>query len=222
MSLDTISQVLKAECCWIQTLNSGKGPLSLVASRGFSPEMEAEVASMDIGHDFSDVIVGTGQKIVIPDLSNDGMYGLSSFSSAGYRWLIAVPLLTYRVLGLMGIASRQKKNFQKETPDLALVIGGLIASALNKADLFQKTLITQNTNNTSPKEIIPEELPPGNPPPELSDTAATQPHPTADTNPVLNNSLPENPPKAEEHPVSNNSFHDHTRKMESFRRLHRR
>jgi signal transduction protein with GAF and PtsI domain len=204
MALDTMSQALKVECCWIQTINSGKQPLSLVASRGFSPEMEAEIASMDIDHDFSELVIGTGQKIIIPDLSNDGRYGLSSFGSAGYRWLVAVPLMTYRALGLLGIASRHKKNLQKETADLALVIGGMIATALNKADLFRKSLQTQNStdpqekkNDTliAPREKISLELP----------------------------KSPEQPPAPPEevYPAGNNGFNDHAHKMELFRRSHR-
>jgi hypothetical protein len=204
MSLDTISQVLKAECCWIQTTNSGKGPLSLVAHRGLSPEMEAEIAAMAIDHDFSEVVIGTGQKIVIPDLSHDGKYGLSSFGSAGYRWLIAVPLLTYRVFGLMGVASRYKKHFQKETPELARVIGGLIASALNKAELSHKSLDNQKVIGASKHENKTEKLPPENKAPKLPDAAKTFPVPTvieADRPPSGNKST-KLPDPAETSPVS--------------------
>jgi transcriptional regulator with GAF, ATPase, and Fis domain len=139
MSLDTLSQVMGVECCWIQTVDGARYH-RLSAERGLSPEMQAELASMDTGRGFAEEIIGLGHRIVIPDLFADGAYGLASFRKAGFKWLIAVPLMTYRVHGILGIASRSKKTLKKETPELTMVIGGLIGTALNKSRLFQKSL----------------------------------------------------------------------------------
>jgi hypothetical protein len=90
---------------------------------------------MDLNHKFSGEIIGMGEKIAIPDLNHDGVYGLSSFRAAGYRWLVAVPLMTYRVYGILGTACRNKKSYDKNTTGLIMVVASLIANALSKAEL---------------------------------------------------------------------------------------
>jgi hypothetical protein len=137
MSLDTLSQVMKIECCWIQTIEGTRRP-RLAAERGLTLEMRAELAAMDMDRGFTGEIIGLGRRVIIPDLSADGAYGLESFRKAGFRWLIAVPLMTYRVHGILGIASRSKKMLRKETPELAMVIGGLIGAALNRSGLSHR------------------------------------------------------------------------------------
>jgi signal transduction protein with GAF and PtsI domain len=135
-ALDTLSQVLNIECCWIQTIRDRKKQLlSLAGERGFSDKMRAEVSSMGLTHDFCGQIIGMGNKIVIPDLNNNDAYGLSSFRAAGYKWLIAVPIMTYRAWGLLGTASKNKKIYEKDTAELIMVIAGLIANAWSKAHL---------------------------------------------------------------------------------------
>ncbi|MFH1646256.1 MAG: GAF domain-containing protein [Chloroflexota bacterium] len=136
-ALDTLTQVLGVECGWVQTINARSHKLLLSARRGFSAEMEREMAAMDTSGSFGGVI-GLGQKIVIPDLSCDGRYGLASFGEAGYRWLVAAPMMTYRNHGVLGVASYHKKQFKKETADLVIVIAGLLGTALMKARLFEK------------------------------------------------------------------------------------
>jgi signal transduction protein with GAF and PtsI domain len=138
MALDTLAQVLNIDCCWIQTISDRKHKkLFLAAERGFSPEMQQEIATMDLSHSFSEQIIGLGHQIIIPDLSHDGLYGIPSFKNTGYKWLVAVPLMTYRVHGILGTASRNRKLLKKDTADLIMTIAGLIATALSKANLTQ-------------------------------------------------------------------------------------
>jgi signal transduction protein with GAF and PtsI domain len=150
MSLDTLSQVMGIECCWIQTVDEARHH-RLSAQRGLSPEMQAELAALDMGQGLAEEIIGLGHRVVIPDLSTDGAYGLASFRKAGFKWLVAVPLMTYRVHGILGIASRSKKTLKKETPELTMVIGGLIGTALNKSRLFQKSLKKSKPNQPRPE-----------------------------------------------------------------------
>ncbi len=206
MVLDTLSQVLKIECCWIQTINEKRHQqLLLAAERGFSDKMRREISSMDTTHGFSEQIIGRGHNVVIPDLYNDGVYGLSSFRTAGYRWLVAAPLMTYRVHGLLGIASRDKKLFHKETADLLRVIASLIGTALNKTYLFQKSVTLEKPVDSMEKEIKQD---PAKPDPELNVTTdiSTSPIPASDKKPAM--------------PVEG-TFKSHTRKMDKFRESHR-
>jgi signal transduction protein with GAF and PtsI domain len=205
MALDTLSQELKTECCWVQTINARKRTLSLAAHRGFSHGMKMEMASLDMNHRFSEQIVGLGNEIVIPDLSNDGLYGLSSFREAGFKWLVATPLMTYRVHGVLGIASRNKKRFYKETVDLTKVIAGLIGTALNKAWLSQKSPGPEKPSPTSEKADTKSPASP------REETSTLTGQPAAPQPPSYNN-----PTKTPE-----GTFYKHARKMKSFRNLHR-
>jgi signal transduction protein with GAF and PtsI domain len=204
MTLDTLAQVLEVECCWVQTINARKRSLHLAVERGFNSEMRREMSAMDMGRHFSQQVVGLGNGIVIPDLSRDGRYGLPSFQAAGYKWLVAVPLMTYRVHGVLGIASRYKKRLHKETADLVMVIAGLIGTALNIAGLAQKSQIPEKREPSPDKENPPDAVAPLEEVPALIDKS-TAPQAAADKNAAK---PPDSP------------FHKHTHKMKSFRSLH--
>jgi hypothetical protein len=138
-ALDTLIQVLEIDCCWIQTINDrNRKKLSLSAERGFSPEMKREITDMEMDDTLSEQIIGLGHKVVVTDLASDGVYGLPSFNEAGYKWMVAVPLMTYRVHGILGTASRSRKALKRDTPDLVMVIAGLIAASLSKAELARQ------------------------------------------------------------------------------------
>jgi len=199
MTLDTLAQVLKVECCWVQTINFGKKSLDLSAERGFTGPMQAEMAAMDMDHDFTRQVVGLGDEIVIPNLSQDGRYGLASFRDAGYKWLVAAPLMTYRVHGVLGIASRRKKILRKETADLVMVIAGLIGNALNKAGLSRQSPLTEKPEPPESKGRPVNSTVPSEKPPPPSPNAPTDKHAVK-------------PPDA--------GFHGHAHKMKSFRKLH--
>ena len=203
-ALDALSQALDVECCWIQTIGDRKNQqLSLAAERGFSDDMRSEIVSMKMSHDFSGQIVGMGHKIIIPDLNNDGLYGLASFRNAGYKWLVAVPLMTYRVYGILGTASHNKKVLRKETADLIMVIAGLIANALTKVHLSRGVTPPEKPSNLS----IPEPL-----------TETPLPEIMTDVVPDTVSSVLPSPNNAPKH--ADTAFHSHTHKMRSFRKSH--
>jgi hypothetical protein len=156
MALDTLTQVLGVDCCWIQTISDRKHKkLHLEAERGFSPEIEQEISTMDLSHKFSEQIIGLGHQVILPDLSHDGLYGIPSFRNTGYRWLVAVPLMTYRVHGILGTASRNRKLFKKETAELIMTIAGIIAASLSKANLARHAPV-EKPSVAPPPEFKPE------------------------------------------------------------------
>lgn len=242
--MDALFQVLGIECCWIQTISDRENQkLALAAERGFSPDMKSEISAMDLTHKFTGQIIGICNKIVIPDLNNDGLYGLASFRKAGYRWLVAVPLMTYRAYGLLGAASKNKRLMDKDTARLIMVIGGLIANSLGKAHFTpgsahrsklpdvlaikpdkaaltaQKKKETEpatpsvNTTPQSAPAVLPLSIPPS-PPPAIPVPVLIQKANPAEKIPIsVRPSKPVNPPDP--------AFHSHTRKMESFRRAHK-
>jgi len=140
MVLDTLLEVLNIDCCWVQLLSLENRELRLAAYRGFTPDMKREMGSVDLGQSFGNQVAGLGHKIIIPDLPIDREYGLSSFSKAGYRSLVAVPLMTYHIQGVMGISTRNRQRFHAEITELLMVIARLVGMAIDKADLYQRTL----------------------------------------------------------------------------------
>lgn len=200
MALDTLVQALEIECCWVQTINTAERSLQLAAERGFSSEMRREIAAMEIDRGFGRQVVGAGNGIVIPELSRDGRYGLSSFRVAGYRWVVAAPLMTYRVHGLLGVASRHKKRLRKETADLVTVIAGLIGTALNKAGLSREL-------------TVPEK-------PEKSPDEAGHSDPINTGVETVKLTDPRELPEENDSKPPEGAFHKHAHKMKTFRRLH--
>jgi cytoskeletal protein RodZ len=112
--------------------------------------------------------------------------------------------MTYRVHGVLGIASRHKKRLRKETADLAMVIAGLIGTALNKADLYRESQMPVNTE-PSPHQQSPQELvTPQRKIPLVADKPAA----------------PQPPPEENAAKPAENPFHKHAHKMKTFRSLH--
>ena len=151
MVLDTLLELLKIDCCWVQLLQSENRRLQLAACRGFTPDMKQEIDSIDFEHSLAQQVAALGHKISISDLSRDGKYGLSSFSKAGLCSLVAVPLTTYRIQGVMGIASLSKNKFPAEVGKLLMVIAGLVSTALSNADLYQRNLARERQSGIGAK-----------------------------------------------------------------------
>ncbi len=235
-ALDALCQTLKIECCWIQTISDRKRQkLSLAAERGFSDGMRTEITAIDLKNSFAGETIGMGHKITIPDLNNDGAYGLDTFRSAGYRWLVAVPLMTYRAYGLLGAASKNKRLFDKDTTGLIMVIGGLIANALSKAH-FSRDIRRRDTGPDT-AVLKPDKAPA----PADTGTTIAPMTPTADITPEKTAIAPlpdfpptpltketqdvtvlkQTPPEKAHGKHTDPAFHSHMRQMEHFRKTHR-
>lgn len=151
-ALDTLTELLNTDCCWIQLVSLGSAKLPVVACRGFTPDMRREMASMNLGHRFSNEIIGLGHSIAIPKLSQDGNYGIPVFEKSGFRSLVAVPIMTYRIHGVIGVAYRVRRKFSEDFTQLLAVIANLIGMSLNKSMLYQQLVAKQKQPVISPLE----------------------------------------------------------------------
>jgi signal transduction protein with GAF and PtsI domain len=134
-----LAEALDADCCWVQLAKPGSGMVTLAASRGFTDEMHREMASLDMEHRFIHEIIGMGQKIIIADLNRDGKYDIPVFVKTGFAYLAAVPIMTYRVHGILGTAHLAGRKPEREYPELVAVIARLIGMSLSKAMLEERT-----------------------------------------------------------------------------------
>jgi transcriptional regulator with GAF, ATPase, and Fis domain len=194
------------DCCWVQLVTLGSKKLPLAASRGFTPAMRREMAAIDLEHRLSNEIIGLGHRVIIPNLSRDGRYDISFLKKAGFYSLIAVPIMTYRVHGMMGLAFRVRRRFDKDFTDLIAVIANLLGMALNKSALH--------------KQIMPKEKPAGSSqpvPPESGEDSHETPKVT-----VTSEKPPDiTPEDKSDEKESRGDFGEHSRRMKIFRRSHR-
>lgn len=171
-----------------------------------------------------------GNKIIVPDLNSDSLYAPASFRTAGFKWLVAVPLMTYRAHGLLGAASKNRKSLEKDTPDLIMVIAGLIANALSKSHLTGSFI---RRSNKPPEPAIMDtkvETKAGAAEAALLTDTQTEIAPVTTTtnatplqnSPPLKGEHPSAPPFLKSSPKKiDPAFHAHKSKMESFRKAHR-
>jgi len=95
---------------------------------------------MNKDHPLFREVLGLGNRIVIPNLSLDGAYGMSVFEKAGFCSLVAVPITTYKVLGILGAADIKKRRFGNDIAQLLSVIASLVGVSLTKTTIMQKEL----------------------------------------------------------------------------------
>jgi len=138
MALDTISRVLNLECCWIQLFTLNSNNLSLDAYHGFTPYMLDGMTAIDLTHPLAKEVIGLGNTVIIPDLVSYGNFDISLFEEAGFRSLIAVPVITHRVNGIMGAAYRLKKRFSKDYSSLFTAIASMTGMAFYKCLLIKQ------------------------------------------------------------------------------------
>jgi GAF domain-containing protein len=175
----------------------------LVSSRGFTNEIQREMTLMNMNHYFGNEIVGLGHKIIIPNLSQDGSHGMAIFERAGFRSLIAVPIMTYKIHGTMGAAYRDRKRFSHDFPQLLVVIANLLGMALSKCMPEEQTIETEDRlqRNNTPRT-------------KVSKKGTIQEKDTIANEVVDINCTPQNEDR-------NKIFQIHADKMSAFRKSHK-
>ena len=204
-TLDTLAGALNADCCWIQLVNLGNDRLPLAASLGFTSDMKREMASMDVRHRFSHEIIGLGHRIVIPSLNRNGKYNVPVFRKAGFRSLVAVPIMTYRIHGILGIAYQVRMKFSEDYTQLLTVIANLIGMSLNKSTLnrLQTQKKQPESRNTTLTELDEDKS-------DIQKTAVEAKG--------ITDSKQSYTDKTEEHSTG---FHEHSKSMKQFNKSHK-
>ena len=150
-ALDTLSRALGTNCGWVQVITPGSDKLVLSAHQGFTPHIQDKMAAMNLDHPFAKEVIGIGTSVTIPDLSQNGNIDMSMFIEAGFVALIAVPIITYRIQGIMGVVYRTRKRFTKDDTDLVTAVASIMGLALNKCASLKQTDDGQRRQGT--KEV---------------------------------------------------------------------
>ena len=138
-TLDCLSETLDISCSWVHLAGkTGKNP-NLVSQRNFTEDIFHEMTRMNKSHPVFKEVVGLGNRIVIPNLSLDGAYSMGAFEKAGFFSLVAVPITTYKVLGILGVADKKKRRFGNDFAQLLSVIGNLVGVSLTRITVPQES-----------------------------------------------------------------------------------
>ena len=166
--------------------------------------MKRDIGRLDKKHRFSHEIIGLGHRVIIPSLNRDGKYNIPVFRKSGFRSLIAVPIMTYRVHGILGAAYRERTKFSEDFTELLAVIANLVGMSLHQSMMHKQTLPKKPAQDDSRAKSEPISKSPRD--------STTEAKPKEDT---------KNPPGSG---VRKNdrggSFHDHKRSMKLFTESH--
>lgn len=203
--LDTLTGIYKADCCWVQLADTGGDKLPLVASLGFTDYMKREMDLLDRNHRFIHEVIGMGHKVVIPHLNRDGKYNIPIFSKSGFRSLLAVPIMTYRIHGILGMAFRSKMKFSDDFTRLFDVIAKLLGMSLHKSMLNEYVWQKTKSELVSPDEARAAD--------DTVDVSITEDSPVKDIKTDTMTKGGEMKRKTQ--------FHDHDRSMRLFNESHK-
>ncbi len=139
LALNVLSKFMNVDASWVHLTDMGNQEESLTSSRGLTSTQSQELSEPTLQQVLNDRI-GTGDLVIVPDISRDEYLGRSTFVKAGFGSLIVVPLMTYQVRGILGTMWRVTKGFDTDYGFLLLVVGNLICSALERAALYERLL----------------------------------------------------------------------------------
>ena len=156
-ALDSLAENLNIDCSWIQVTSPFSQYPHLASFRNFTDEIHHEMSRIDLNNYFIEEVVGLGNKIVVPSLNMQDAHILAIFRKAGFRSLISVPITTYRVLGIMGVAYRKKRTFSKDYINLIVLISNLVGMALSKNMMIEHTIRQDYRQQRDSLPEIPEQ-----------------------------------------------------------------
>jgi hypothetical protein len=105
------------------------------------------MTGMALDHPFAREITGLGNPAIIPNFNLDGRFNITFFAEEGFPSLIAVPILTYKVEGILGAAYKVRRQFTKDYADLLIAIAGMVGMAYNKCLFLKGTVVTEDVRN---------------------------------------------------------------------------
>ena len=176
-----------------------------MASLGFTEEMKREMDLISRDHHFSREVVGLGHKIVIPSLNRNGKYNIPIFEKSGFTSLLAVPIMTYRIHGILGMAFRSRMKFSEDFTQLCDVIANLIGMSLHKSSLNDLQIQKRPDEPASSEEM------------ESGDDKTEEPSVKA----PLKNDIQTIRETTVEKKNKDGRFHDHDRSMRIFNESHK-
>jgi len=137
-ALDKTLQMMEIEAGGIYLLDEEDGFLTVVAQRGFSPQVVAEIDRLKVGEGFSGRVAQSGQPLVVRDVSADPRLTRMAVKEEGLRSVAIVPLSSKgKVLGTLFAATHGYREFNDQDVQLLSSIGHQVGVAIVNAQLFE-------------------------------------------------------------------------------------
>ncbi len=138
-TLDTVLEVIDLDVGWIQLLNEDDHSLSLVAHRGFTPDMVREIARIRSGEGITGHVAQSGQRVVLNEAGQDPRLVSQAARSEGVYALAAVPIMTKdKVTGVLGVLSRAPRQLSSRAIELLTAVGHQIGLAIENVRLARQ------------------------------------------------------------------------------------
>lgn len=135
--LNVLSKSLGVDAGWVHLTQTGNQNGDLAVSRGLTAAQARELQAPGLRRVLEDRI-GTGDLVVIPDLTRDEVLGVPNFIKAGFGSMVVVPVVTGKSRGTLGAMWRTTKGFDADCGYLLMVVGALVCAALEKAVLYER------------------------------------------------------------------------------------
>lgn len=138
-ALDKVLEVMKMESGVIYLLREYNNMLKLFAHRGLSKEVVEDVKDLQLGEGFAGRVAMSGEPMVIQDISVDARLTKMTVRKEGFRAYAGFPLKSKdKVLGVMGIVSRNLRQFTPQDMELLSAIGNQLGVAVENGKLYHK------------------------------------------------------------------------------------
>jgi len=139
-AVDAVLHVMDTDTAWIYLLREGETSLHLRVHRGFSAGFAEQVGEVGLGSGLNGWVAKTGKPLLVQDLHLDPSPHRSLMAQEGLRSFAAVPLRAKEnVVGVLGVATRNDRQFIGSEVDLLSAIGGQVGIAVENARLYRRS-----------------------------------------------------------------------------------
>jgi signal transduction histidine kinase len=137
-SLDMILQATELEIGCICLIEENSGMLSIVASVGFTDELEEKFGQLMQSNQCLSEVVESGKPLIINDITLDNQAKMVGFDPGDFSSIAVVPLHSKRkIVGTVALISQDPKDFNPEEVQLLISGGRQIGVAVENASLYQ-------------------------------------------------------------------------------------
>ncbi len=138
LAIEKVIEVMETDAGGIRLLNPDTEELSIVSSKGLTPDYIRRVDCIHLGEGVVGRVAQTGEPIVVRDLTDPSHMVSQAASDEGFHTFAVVPLRTKEeIVGTLGVVTRYIRDFSTEEMDLLTAIGHQIGIAVENARLYE-------------------------------------------------------------------------------------
>jgi len=137
-SIVKVIEVMETDAGGIRLLNPETEELKIVSSEGLSPDYIDQVDNIPLGEGVVGSVAQNGEPQVIMDIADGSQWASEIAAKEGFHSFAVVPLRTKdRIVGTLGVVTRQFRDFSSEELGLLTAIGHQIGVAVENARLYE-------------------------------------------------------------------------------------